>query len=143
MTETKTVLDKAAESTAHPVENTLEQFLSAADVTAVYGEPIQHGETLIIPAAEVVAGMGFGIGYGGGEAPEEEGKPPASGGGGGGGGGGKVVSRPVAVIIADTNGVRVEPIVDPTKIVLALFTTLGFMFAMVSRMSRQKPRLED
>jgi hypothetical protein len=32
--------------------------------------------------------------------------------------------------------VRVDPVVDATKIGLALFTTLGAMFMMLSRMRR-------
>ncbi|MBN1668533.1 MAG: hypothetical protein JW862_15670 [Anaerolineales bacterium] len=112
------------------IQETMEAFLETADVSRVFGEPHQHEGTLIIPAAEVVAGLGFGAGYGSG-GPEN-----AAGGGGGGGGGGKTFARPVAVIIADQQGVRVEPVVDPTKIVLAFFTALGFIFATVAKMRR-------
>jgi len=40
--------------------------------------------------------------------------------------------------------VRVEPIVDVTKIVLAVFTTLGFMTAMLTRMNKpgRPPKLD-
>jgi hypothetical protein len=40
--------------------------------------------------------------------------------------------------------VRVEPIVDVTKIALAVFTTLGFMVAMFNRMGgrRRPPKLD-
>jgi uncharacterized spore protein YtfJ len=118
------------------VQETLESFLEAADVNAVYAEPIQHGDTLIIPAAEVLSGIGFGMGYGTGESPESEGMSRGSGGGGGGGGGGRVFSRPVAAIIATPDGVRVEPILDTTKIALAALTAAGFMVSMIARMSR-------
>jgi hypothetical protein len=47
----------------------------------------------------------------------------------GGGGGGRTLARPVAIIIMDAEGVRVEPVVDPTKIALAALTTAGFMTA--------------
>jgi len=114
------------------VQETLETFLETADVSRVYGEPVEHEGSLIIPAAEVVAGVGFGAGYGSGGPLDEDG----GGSGGGGGGGGKAFARPVAVIIADKNGVRIEPVVDPTKIILALFTALGFMAATVARMRR-------
>jgi len=142
MPKEKTALDKITESSIAPAQQVMEKFLEAADVKAVYGAPIQHGETLIIPTAEVLSGMGFGLGSGGGDSPQEEGKDVASGGGGGGGGGGRVFSRPVAVIIADQNGVRVEPVVDPTKIALAFFTTLGFMAAFSRRMKKPKLELE-
>lgn len=117
------------------VQSSMENFIAVADVKRVYGQPIQHGETIVIPAAEVVAGMGFGAGYGAG------GPDDANGVGGGGGGGGKALARPVAVVIADDEGVRVEPVVDPTKIALAAFTAAGFilstLFKMIS-MGRQQ-----
>jgi uncharacterized spore protein YtfJ len=87
---------------------------------------------VIIPAAEVVAGMGFGAGYGAGGQIAEDG----GGSGGGGGGGGKVFARPVAVIIADKNGVRVEPVMDPTKIALTALTAFGFIFGTIARMKK-------
>jgi uncharacterized spore protein YtfJ len=129
-------------------QETLELFLETADVDRVYGQPIEHGETLLIPAAEVLTGLGFGLGYGSGSSPGEagpEGGPPrgaGSGGGGGGGGGGRTLSRPVAVIIAGPEGVRVEPIVDPTKIALAALTAFGFMAGMLMRMRRAARELE-
>ncbi len=111
-------------------QETMDAFIETADVSRVFGEPIVHEDTLIIPAAEVVAALGFGAGYGSG-GPED-----AGGSGGGAGGGGKTFSRPVAVVIADQNGVRVEPVVDPTKIAMTFFTTLGFMVATIARITR-------
>jgi uncharacterized spore protein YtfJ len=90
---------------------------------------------MVIPAAEVLSAMGFGMGSGSGPDVENEG---SGGSGGGGGGGGRVFSRPVAAIIIQGDSVRVEPIVDVTKIALALFTTIGFMAGMAWRMSRKK-----
>jgi len=110
-------------------QETIEAFLDTADVSKVYGEPVEHEGNLIIPAAEVVVGMGFGAGYGG----DHKGD-----GGGGSGGGGKTFSRPVAVVISDKNGVRVEPVMDPTKIALTMFTSLGFMFATLAKMRKGK-----
>ena len=121
------------------IELTMDKFLDTAGVEMVYGEPYEKGEATIIPCAEVVAGIGFGVGYGMGGNKPEEGKQPDYGGGSGGGGGGKTFSRPVAVVIASPEGVRVEPVVDVTKIALAMFTTLGFIFGMVARMSRRTP----
>ncbi|MGE5222712.1 MAG: GerW family sporulation protein [Omnitrophica WOR_2 bacterium] len=125
------------------VEVTLDKFLDAADVEAVYGQAVQHGDYVIIPSAEVLAGLGFGIGYGSGPAPVQEGenaaeekKPSQTAGGGGGGGGGRILSRPVAVIIASPDGVRVEPVLDVTKVALAALTAAGFMVGMLARMSR-------
>lgn len=115
------------------VQETIETFLDTADVNKVYGDAVEHQGTLIIPAAEVVAGMGFGAGYGSGGQVEKE-----SGSGGGGGGGGKTFARPVAVIIADDKGVRVEPVIDPTKIALTALTAFGFIFSTIARIKRGK-----
>ena len=125
------------------VQTTLDKFLSAANVEAVYGPPIEQGENVVIPAAEVLSIVGFGLGLGGGSQNATE--PENTGSGGGGGGGGRVLARPVAAIIMSPTGVRVEPIVDVTKIVLAVFTTLGFMVGMLTRMMsrRQRPKLND
>ena len=125
------------------VQTTLDKFLSAANVEAVYGPPIEQGENVVIPAAEVLSIVGFGLGLGGGSHNAIE--PENTGSGGGGGGGGRVLARPVAAIIMSPTGVRVEPIVDVTKIVLAVFTTLGFMVGMLTRMMsrRQRPKLND
>ena len=113
-------------------QETMETFLETADVSKVYGEPIVHADTMIIPAAEVLAVAGFGAGYGSGGAEDSSGE------GGGGGGGGKTFSRPVAIVIADSESVRVEPVVDPTKIAMTFFTTIGFMIATIARMKKSR-----
>lgn len=123
------------------MQNTLDQFLSASNVDAVYGAPISQGENTVIPAAEVLSLVGFGLGSGG-SAPGVMGNE-AVGSGSGGGGGGRVLARPVAAIVISPQGVRVEPVVDVTKIALAAFTTLGFMAAMLNRMrSKTRPKLD-
>jgi uncharacterized spore protein YtfJ len=117
------------------LQDTMDQFLAVADVSAVYGEPVQLGGAIVIPAAEVLAGFGYGIGFGSGgsegEQPEsgKPGRSGESGSGGGGGGGGRTFARPVALIVADQSGIRVEQVVDTTKIALAALTAAGFMFA--------------
>jgi uncharacterized spore protein YtfJ len=118
------------------VQETLELFLETASVDRVYGEPIQHGDTIIIPAAEVLVGLGFGTGYGSGQGEAKPDEPSPGGSGGGGGGGGRTLSRPVAVIVASPEGVRVQEVVDPTKIALAALTAGGFMVGMLARMLR-------
>jgi uncharacterized spore protein YtfJ len=120
------------------VHDTLGDFLDSASVERVYGEPVAQGDTLVIPTAEVMVGLGFGIasGYGPAAAGEHEGRAPANGGGsggGGGGGGGRTFARPVALVIMSPDGVKIEPIVDPTKIVLAALATAAFMTAMIAR----------
>lgn len=126
------------------IEDTMDKFIATADVEKVYGKPIKNGETLILPTAEILCAMGFGVGSGSGNQMDGEEKNQSEGsfGGGGGGGGGRVLSRPVAVVIASPEGVRVEPVIDPTKIALALLTAAGFMMSMLFRMMRG-PRNND
>ena len=126
-----------AYSAVYTVQTTMDKFLSAANVEAVYGQPIREGEHIVIPTAEVLSFAGFGLGSGTGS--QGPGETENTGSGGGGGGGGRVLSRPVAAIVISNTGVRVEPVVDVTKIVLAVFTTLGFMAAMIARMLNAKP----
>jgi uncharacterized spore protein YtfJ len=119
----------------------MDKLLAAAQPGAVFGEPVKAGDYTLITASEVGAGGGFGFGFGGGvspvdisrEAPGEK-KEDNSGGSGIGGGGGSA-GRPVAAIIIGPEGVRVEPVVDVTKIALAVFTTAGAMLLMLGRMN--------
>ena len=124
------------------VQSTFDKLLNPASVEAVYGSPISQGENIVIPAAEVLSAIGFGVGQGGGIGSANT-ESTGSGGGGGGGGGGRVLSRPVAAIVLSPSGVCVEPIVDVTKILLGVFTTVGFMTAMFTRMNKRPPRLTD
>lgn len=118
----------------------VEKLFSVAEPGAVFSEPVQVGEHTVITASEVTVGMGFGFGggFGTGSQAEEagEGSQEGSGGGYGGGGGGGAGGRPVAAIIAGPNGVRVEPIVDVTKLGLAFFTAIGGMFLAFSRVRK-------
>jgi uncharacterized spore protein YtfJ len=117
------------------IQATMDKFMATANVNAVYAEPVHEGDTTIITSSEVFAVLGFGVGEGSGK---DEGG--AGGMGKGGGGGGRTFARPVAVIVATPEGVTVKPIIDTTKIGLAALTTLGFMFAMMGRMSRGRIR---
>lgn len=112
-------------------EHTIDQFLQVADVEQAYGKPVEHAGYLVIPTAEVLAGLGFGVGSAGGT--DEEGK---GGFGNGGGGGGRSFSRPVAVIVASDKGVEVQPVLDVSKIALTALTAFGFMIATLARFSR-------
>jgi uncharacterized spore protein YtfJ len=108
-------------------------------VEAVFGAPIKQRDTIIIPAAEVTAVLGFGLGMGS-DIGGEDGKKVDSGAGGG--GGGSSASRPVAVIISDAQGVRVEPIFDLTKIALAGVTAAAFAFGMLARLRNLRRNYE-
>lgn len=104
---------------------------------AVFSQPVTQGEYTVITASELTAGMGVGYGGGGGSGdPNQEGQTSGVGYGGGGGGGGGTLARPVAAIIIGPDGVRVEPIVDATKIAIAFFTAFGAMWMALSKMRR-------
>jgi uncharacterized spore protein YtfJ len=111
-----------------------------AQPSAVYSESVTAGEYTLITAAEVSVAMGAGYGVGGGSEPlanaDKAQTDGGIGGGGGGGGGGVSNARPVAVISVGPNGVRIEPVVDVTKIALAFITVIGSMFIMLKKMRR-------
>ena len=76
----------------------------------VFREPVRVGDTVVIAAAALTYAGGFGFG-----SDERD--------NGGGGGGGWTDGRPVAVIEAGPQGVRVKPVVDFTRIGLTLVAT--------------------
>jgi uncharacterized spore protein YtfJ len=125
--------NKDVDPTQETINDTIAHFLSTADVDTVYGQPIRKGDTLIIPTAEVLSTLGFGASHGVMNRKEDKGGKWS-----GGGGGGRTFSRPVAVIVASPEGVRVTPVFDTTKIILAGLTALGFMFSTLLRMRSNK-----
>jgi uncharacterized spore protein YtfJ len=135
--------------------NLIQKLFETARPSAVFSEPLRAGDYTVITAAEVVAGGGVGYGGGGGTGPAEveveeldvadeipveaiaeDDEGFGEGYGVGGGGGGYTWARPVAAITIGPDGVTVEPIVDATKVAIALFTTIGAMALMFARMSK-------
>jgi len=86
----------------------------------VVGEPITVEGATLIPLVSV----GFGFGVGGGEGNDPK-KGPGSGGGTGGGGG----VKPVALVIIDKDGVRVESIKGGTAMLLDKVADVAGKFA--------------
>lgn len=84
--------------------------LMSVSADRVYREPVHVGDRVIIPAATIAYGGGFGFGSGGDEIDH----------GGGGGGGGWNDGRPVAVIEAGPEGVRIRPVIDFTRVGLTV-----------------------
>ncbi len=133
-----------------PTLQPIERMLEKMSVDTVFGPPVKEGDVTLIPVAEYVAGFGFGYGsypLGGkccqpedqttggkccqpedqaGEAsePPGESKECSSGVGSGGGGMGRVVPRGFIKISAQ--GASYEPIINPTRIAIALFTMIGW-----------------
>lgn len=148
MTDTKTEamrdvlssLDRSQEEGARMME----KIFAAAQPGAVYTEPIVSGSYTIILASEVMSGGGFGFGKGvgpGPSAPTPTGEVQPSGGeriagGEGGGGGGGSSARPVAAIVVGPNGVKIEPVLDITKVALAGIAAWGTVVAILTRMRK-------
>lgn len=122
MTEGIETFSGAGLDSADKAADVISQLFKIAEPGVVFSEPVKEGDYTVITASEISVGMGLGFGVGGGK--DDEGEM----GGGSGGGGGASAGRPVAAVIIGPNGVRIEPIVDPTKIAIAFFTTLGAMF---------------
>ena len=85
------------------VKATLGEIEKVLSTRTVVGEPITVEGATLIPLISI----GFGFGAGGGEG-KGEAKQKGEGAAGGTGGGAWV--RPVAVVIVDKEGVRIEPI---------------------------------
>ena len=130
----------ALESSTKAIMDRADRLFDTARPEAVFGEPVTADGRTVIGAAEVFVGAGFGSGGGFGPATEQkDDKEPVvsvEGGGIGAGVGGFAQSRPVAVVIIDSNGVRVEPVVDVTKLGIAALTVLGSMLFFMGRMMR-------
>ncbi|MGA9049394.1 MAG: spore germination protein GerW family protein [Dehalococcoidia bacterium] len=91
------------EDVENMVKTTLSQIEKVLSSKTVVGEPIIVGDTTLIPLLSV--GFGFGAAGGSGKSDIKQANEGLKGGTGGAGG-----MRPIAVIIIDKDGVRIEPI---------------------------------
>ena len=87
----------------------IEEIERMLNTKTVVGEPINVEGNTLIPLVSV--GFGFGVGAG-------EGTDPAKGAGSGGGTGGGGGVKPVAMIVVNKSGVRIESIKGSTASVL-------------------------
>jgi uncharacterized spore protein YtfJ len=123
----------AAGYAAATADQTLDRVARAARPDVVFGQPVERGDTTIIPCCEVALGMGMGGGSGTNPSATGIENRRGEGIGAGGGAGG----RPVAVIVLSRNGrVHVQPIVDATKVGLAALTTAGFALFWLAQLTR-------
>jgi uncharacterized spore protein YtfJ len=115
-----------------PIAELLERSLS---IRHVYGEPVQRGDTTVIPVAQVAYGFGAGGGRGpdrtrtidrSDRAPDEDSRPEAQGAGGGGG----VRMTPVGALEIGPQGtrfIRFHPLA-PWVLGAALGLAVGLLF---------------
>lgn len=128
----------------------MDKVLASAQPGTVYGEPAVDEYQTVITASEALAGGaagsggGIGVGFFPTEASPDEELTTQVGSGDSAGRGrvGFSYGRPVAAIILNSEGVRIEPIVDVTKIGLAFLTTLGAilitLFKIRSKVKRSR-----
>lgn len=125
----------------------MEKLVDVGQAETVFSQPVESGEYKVLTASSVSVAMGFGYSRGGGESisekaesENEEASSPSIWKTMGGGGGGASAARPVAAIELGPNGVRVEPIVDITKIGLAFITMMISMITIVAKARRLASR---
>ena len=92
------------------VKSTLGEIEKILNTKSIVGEPIKTGDATVIPLIQL--GFGFGIGSGAGKGTQSL-QGEGSGGGVGAGGG----VKPVAMIIIDKNGIRIEPVSRKSSVI--------------------------
>jgi uncharacterized spore protein YtfJ len=127
--------EKLAQATKTPetlrasIEQVMSQLVTNTSVNTVFGAPVEREGAVVIPCAEITVGMGMGTGSG---PVDAQGNSTGSGGGGGGG----TRGRPIAAVVITNEGVRVEPIMDITKVALAGLSTAAFILLWFGRLIR-------
>lgn len=90
------------------LKSTMAEIERVLSTKTVVGDMIQVGDVTMIPLVSLGFGFGAGGGSGKGEIPTSGAKSEGEGAGAGTGGGGGI--KPVAMVIIDKNGVRIETI---------------------------------
>src|SRR3989454_2233789 len=120
------------------LQKRFEEMQGKANWKAVFGEVLEVDGRRLIPVASVQYGFGMGGGQGptgrGGprtRSPQKDGNP--SGGGYGGGGGGGVRIEPVALIDITEGRLRVEPIINVTRLAVIGLIVAGWSVFWIAR----------
>lgn len=90
------------------VSELLDKTRGDINARRVFGEPIQQGDAVIVPAAKVSGGAGGGEGKG----PEEQGSGSGSGFG--------LSARPVGAFIIRNGQVRWRPAIDVNRVIMGM-----------------------
>lgn len=113
----------------------------ALDVRRVVGDPIVHGDTMLIPVARVGGGSGMGFGSGSlGAKGKVADATEGAGEGDGGGGGFGVSARALGVFQVRGDDVTWRPAVDVTRVILAGQAVAAIMVIVVARALRRRSR---
>jgi len=116
--------DELIGASADKIPGSLDRVAGRITADDVFGPVIESGERKVLTAAAVERAGGFGFGGGGG-----------TDGGGGGGGGGTASGRPVAVIEVGPEGVKVTPVLDFTRLGIAVVAALIAVWRSSRRLS--------
>jgi len=115
-----------------------EEMQGKANWKAVFGEVIEVDGRRVIPVASVQYGFGMGGGQGPArrtgvrtKSPQKDGTPP-----GGGGGGGGIRIEPVALIDITDGRLRVEPIINVTRLAVIALLVAGWSVFWMARAMR-------
>jgi uncharacterized spore protein YtfJ len=117
------------------VNRQIDEMVNRMSPGAVFGEPIQQGDTTLIPVASVTYGFGSGQGWGRGKDEDAPADAPMSEGGGAGGGGGGL-ARPLGYIKIDATGAKWEPTMDMTRVSVGGMLLAGWIVFWVMKMIR-------
>jgi uncharacterized spore protein YtfJ len=93
---------------AMEVSELLDKTRGDINARRVFGEPIQHGDAILIPAARVSGGGGGGEGKG----PEAQGSGSGSGFG--------LSARPVGAFVLRNGHVRWRPAIDVNRVIMGM-----------------------
>ncbi|MCC6444660.1 MAG: hypothetical protein IT210_14535 [Armatimonadetes bacterium] len=124
----------STDEAARKVAEIIERITASTQAGATVGPPHSVGNRTLIVLSEILYGGGFGLGSK--VSPGPDGAPPHFGGGGGGGG----RSRPVAVVEASPDDVRVRPVIDFTQIGLAALGAAVMGFSLWRRLADRQRR---
>lgn len=113
------------------LQKQFQEMQNKAAVRTVFGEVIEVDGRRFIPVATVA--YGFGMGGGQGPTRQDKGDSP-----GGGGGGGAVRVEPIAVIEITEGTLKVQPIVNVTRVAIAGLLMGAWSVFWISRAMRNR-----
>ncbi len=112
------------------LQKRFQEMQTKAGVRSVFGEVIELDGRKLIPVASVA----YLFGVGGGQGPKRQEKGEAPGGGGGGGG---IRIEPIALIEVTGGELKIQPIVNMTRIALAGMLLSAWIIFWVTRAVRK------
>lgn len=121
-----------ADSTQDLIRTSIDELQRVLSASRVVGEPITVDGTTIVPLVSIGFGIGAGAGAGHG------GRQAGEGSGGGAGGGGGI--RPIAVIVVNKDGAKIEPIHITGSMVSLADSIANRAFSMWERRSLNRGR---